>query len=1236
MEKTVDIAVDQGRPSDLLRTNHRAADGLRAVVEMAFRCAEAVGGWKGEADEGLARVWHAVAAQRAANVSGLLATPFYVADRAASMDQLAGFAGSGRRVAFIGSGAWPPAQEGAPGVPFVVHRPADAGLVAPREGFFCLAARTPQQAADLCLIAHRAAEASLCPGVLVVHVGPEDAASGVLQLAELSEAHAYLGLPADEIETPTACQRAVWGARRRRIPDDRAPGPPLQSAALMADVPALARDAMRAFEDLTGRGYDLVERLDTDDADVVLLAAGRPFGWLARHLPALQAQSGCRVGLLHPTLVLPFPGPLVAGILRGKKAVMLVAKGAEAAFLFEALRHSFDRASANGLYHAEGTAAGLPYPDYPVFARREDRPPVYPVYPPDDAFSVEALARRVRQAARHALDAVAPLPARRAPTPRARQAAPPAASGTPSAPQILREEPQEEGTPEKGEASANLREQRLFHRTGVPPEGHPGPDEPRLIPVHLHPYREFSRHRSDYPVCLLERDSAPLAVPLTHLFDDLIARLAGEGEEGERRKHAVLRLEAALRAHVDQGHEGRLSEAWDRAAAALLERDAGKAQKKQVLRDDLRTARAALQDDGPVLACAPATPARLLRTAWRRSLQARGREVREELDALRIRLTDILRVDESKSPEARQPDRLQASVGAAYIEDLDFEALAHLLDETALGDPLPAARRARLRATVGTLEALQPILFPGDRREVPEPDADGEDAASHCAAAMGRMQARLRTLVEFFRAVHVARLEVENRYEDARHDPYFAGYTAAHLAPEERALCPPLVVTLDGDALGQAGTDALVELLSTRLPVKVLVTVDRVCEGPFVGEAACSGWGARLAGMAVALHHAFVLQTTASHVHHLAEGLEAGMRFGGPALFCVYTGSAAHAPRLHPYLRAAVALDARALPAFTYDPEKGSDWAARFRIDANPQHERPWPVSEIHCEHADGSQDTLSVPFTLADFLACDARFARHFLWTPRKKWTPNMVPLADYLRRDAAEANEAIPYLSMAGDDGTRYRVVVTQDVVAATRRAADQWRSLQEWGGIDNSHARRLLDQEKGRLEEEQQRALEAIEKKYQAELDRTTGELAQEIVSNIAAALLNQPVAGPPVAALPPPMSVAVAPPPAPKEKAAQADAAEAADEPADEAPLSLDEPYIETPRCTTCNECTAINPRLFAYDENQQAYIKDLTAGTYREMVTAAEKCPVRIIHPGKPLNPDEPGLDELLKRAEPFL
>jgi len=96
------------------------------------------------------------------------------------------------------------------------------------------------------------------------------------------------------------------------------------------------------------------------------------------------------------------------------------------------------------------------------------------------------------------------------------------------------------------------------------------------------------------------------------------------------------------------------------------------------------------------------------------------------------------------------------------------------------------------------------------------------------------------------------------------------------------------------------------------------------------------------------------------------------------------------------------------------------------------------------------------------------------------------------------------------------------------------------------------------------------------------------------------------------------------------------------PARETPASGDddealvmEPYIETELCTTCNECTNLNKRMFAYDDNKQAYIKDATAGSFAQLVQAAELCPAGIIHPGTPLDPNEKDLDKWIERAEPF-
>ena len=83
------------------------------------------------------------------------------------------------------------------------------------------------------------------------------------------------------------------------------------------------------------------------------------------------------------------------------------------------------------------------------------------------------------------------------------------------------------------------------------------------------------------------------------------------------------------------------------------------------------------------------------------------------------------------------------------------------------------------------------------------------------------------------------------------------------------------------------------------------------------------------------------------------------------------------------------------------------------------------------------------------------------------------------------------------------------------------------------------------------------------------------------------------------------------------------------------LSIEEPWLDTAMCTTCDDCMGINKMIFAYNEDKQAIIKDAKAGPYADIVAAAEICPAKCIHPGKPLDPGEPGLDALIKRAAPF-
>jgi hypothetical protein len=326
-----------------------------------------------------------------------------------------------------------------------------------------------------------------------------------------------------------------------------------------------------------------------------------------------------------------------------------------------------------------------------------------------------------------------------------------------------------------------------------------------------------------------------------------------------------------------------------------------------------------------------------------------------------------------------------------------------------------------------------------------------------------------------------------------------------------------------------------------------------------------------LARMATGLANAFVLQAPGSHLLQMRHHVAAGFAFEGPALFSVLSGVVPDVNVLPPYLVAAAALESRAFPAFAYDPAATGEWSSRVDLSMNPQPDRDWPAHRVDYEDRQHQRVSVDVAFTFVDFAACDRRYARHLALVPQSGLTEGLLPVSDWLAAEPVRQPLAVPSLLMIDRDHRLQRVLADETILRDARQCRDRWRSLQDFGRIHDAQVSRP------------------------AETAPTTA------VAESAPAL---PADEPSTPAVP-------------------------------EAAASSDEPCIETPRCSTCNECIQINNRMFAYNGNRQAYIADARAGTYQQLVEAAESCQVSIIHPGKPLNPSEPGLAELIARAQPF-
>ena len=727
---------------------------------------------------------------------------------------------------------------------------------------------------------------------------------------------------------------------------------------------------------------------------------------------------------------------------------------------------------------------------------------------------------------------------------------------------------------------SQLRSHVIFHLAGqagtTALEGTALPDG--LRPALMAPYRHLDVLRHDFPLVLTD-DGRECIMSLRTAVDAALRKVAPPGTAGEALRKRSLLIEKGVRRHVMNGASGPLRVLWD-----AVVREIADARHDETLQRDLSPIREALPLDGLLADCDAHSSSAVIAHAWRVVQREKSAAARDRIEHLALRLEAILRADDAKSPAAFTPPRLEQTFGGAHRALFDFAAMSRLLNQPRPRSGLPASRRRRIEHVIAVLRAQ--ALFPAD--------GDAGVVCKGTGAALDEYVRRLPSMVQLHVALQVGALEADGRYAEGTHDPVFAAMDERALAAEDLAFFPDLLVQCAPDDAPQSSA-SLMEALTTGAPLKVVVRVDDVLDAPgLTGRR--PGFGLResqLAAAAMSLGDVFVLQAAAANLLQVREELQRGLRHRGPALFCIYGGPERRAASLPPYLVTAAALQSRAFPTFCYDPGAGDDLAARFALAHNPQPERDWPRETLQFADSEAQDTRETVAFTPIDFALCDPRHARHFSVVPRAQWQDGLVPAAQWLEQPSDDATTALPYVWAIDEDDLLCRLVVDEPLMRAARRSAEQWRRLQELAGIQDSRVERALARER------------AV---WQARLE--------------------EQVAAARSASTPAPQSVAV---PSPSAAPATITELDAAVEP----PRNPDEPYVETLRCSSCNECTLAFPKIFAYNDDKQAYLKDREAATYRQLVEAAESCQVSVIHPGKPRNPDEPGLEELLERAKPF-
>jgi ferredoxin len=778
--------------------------------------------------------------------------------------------------------------------------------------------------------------------------------------------------------------------------------------------------------------------------------------------------------------------------------------------------------------------------------------------------------------------------------------------------------------------------------------------EREFLPALLAPYRDTSRLRYDYPLFLYpadvdegDREGGDLARPVSRFLVEAVASFAPTDGDARMLKDNLLRLEQALRQRLeDQDTPVAARPLLMEVSAAMLEQLALDEESNVRLQADLDRMLQAVPEEGQFLAYGRHPAIHLLIHVIRCRVIPRHALFQSEVQASIRGLQLLLDVEREKSDEAMEPAAVKESIGLS-ARLFDPEALSKVMDHSRGSIGMSPLRRQRVEGAMKTLRSYreEPTLVRFVHLEGLDskallgdiPGFEAVSSADPCVQAKELFDQEAARLAKIFAAVRIARLEIEDLYDESIHDPWFENFNWEAFSQQELLLVPAVIALETAQRVAGEAMPVFSRLLNSGRPVQILVRVlGHANPGRDTEEEPFAHFRTELGYLGIAHRQAVVCQTSAARHEHLLHQFTTALDTTRTGLHLINVGlrPTGQDLGLNGWLVAGAALEGRVHPFFQINPSAGDSFADRMDFIGNPQPERDWPIHLFSYRDESSEQVDVDLAFTFADYALLIPRLHRHFTPVPLVCESDSLVPIADYLAMPEEESAEQIPFVWAVSDQGELRQLAVTRTLVHACRDRLNFWHTLQEMAGVRSRYlelgiarAREEITAEAG---VERQRLIEV----HLQELEQERAEAAAGVMGRLTEMLMGMDLTGgaprlPAAAPAAPVVSAAAAQPPESAVEPEPAPAIEEEDEPV------VADPWIDSGLCTSCNDCLVINPQVFVYNDDNQAYIAGAGAGTFAQMVEAAEICPAKCIHPGQPLNPGEPGLEALIERAAPF-
>ncbi|WP_203330745.1 2-oxoacid:acceptor oxidoreductase family protein [Rhodovastum atsumiense] len=466
--------------------------------------------------------------------------------------------------------------------------------------------------------------------------------------------------------------------------------------------------------------------------------------------------------------------------------------------------------------------------------------------------------------------------------------------------------------------------------------------------------------------------------------------------------------------------------------------------------------------------------------------------------------------------------------------------------------------------------------------------------------AKGLFEGLTAAAVDDVRALRIAKLELEDGYEPATHDPFFRTLSWSQFTPEEMSLLPT-VMTIGGDgATYDIGFGALSRLLATTTPIKVVVlntgvysnTGGQTSTASFTGQdsdlarfgAAHSGKqeARKELGLIAAFHpNVLVVQTSTALQGHFLKNVMEFLNYGdSPAVLDVYTPCQAEhgIGDAQASRHARLAVESRMNPVFVHDPRRGGTLHTWFNLDGNPDPDKDWTTTSVEYVDADGSTKLLEVPLTPADFAYGETRFKKHFR---KLAADADAVPIHEYIELPQAAREGKTPFIWAVDANRRLVRIAVSGPIVGLVEERRKYWRTLQYLAG---RHVAKLDAEHHAELQALQAQYSDAV-KQRESSIDTIAKAMSQLAASSKAPAGIT-------VAPLP--VAAAALAPAAPVASASRLNGSLVSIDPADQA------------KCTNCKTCYQDLSELF---EKTRIVVNGVTKEVGHVIPGAAERVTV---------------------------